>query len=170
MKIKENLIFLGMMGSGKTSIGLIVSQKLNRNFIDIDQEIEKNLEMKISEIFEIKGEEYFRRIEEKVTLNMLKKKNNVISLGGGAFLNKNIKNEILKNHISFWLNWSPQTLVNRIYKSAKRPIALNASKNDLIEMINKRSKIYSKALYKIDCENLTKNKIVEEILKIYETN
>ena len=85
-------------------------------------------------------------------------------------MNKNIKNEILKNHISFWLNWSPQTLVNRIYKSAKRPITLNASKNDLIEMINKRSKIYSKALYKIDCENLTKNKIVEEILKIYETN
>ena len=85
-------------------------------------------------------------------------------------MNKNIKNEILKNHISFWLNWSPQTLVNRIYKSVKRPITLHATKNDLIEMINKRSKIYSKALYKIDCENLTKNKIVEEILKIYETN
>ena len=170
MKIKENLIFLGMMGSGKTSIGLIISQKLNRNFIDVDQEIEKNLGIKISEIFETKGEEYFRKIEEKTTLNMLKKKNSVISLGGGAFLNSNIKNEILKNHISFWLYWNPQTLVNRIHKSVKRPIALNATKNDLIEMINKRSKIYSKALYKIDCENLKKSKIVEKILKIYETN
>jgi len=170
MKIKENLIFLGMMGSGKTSIGLIISQKLKLNFIDVDQEIEKNLGMSISEIFKTKGEGYFRKIEEKTTLNILKKKNNVISLGGGAFLNDNIKNEILKNHVSFWLNWNTQTLVNRIHKSAKRPITLNATKGDLIEMINNRSKIYSKALYKINCENLTKNKIVEKILKIYETN
>ena len=170
MKIKENLIFLGMMGSGKTSIGLLISKKLNRNFIDVDHEIEKNLDMKISEIFKMKGEDYFRKIEEKITLSMLKKKNNVISLGGGAFLNNNIKNEILKNHISFWLDWRPQTLANRIYKSAKRPITHKATKNDLIEMINKRSKIYSKALYKINCENLTKNKIVEKIIKIYESN
>ena len=157
-----------MMGSGKTSIGLIISKKLNRNFIDVDKEIEKILDMKISEIFKTKGEDYFRKIEEKITLSMLKKKNNVISLGGGAFLNNNIKNEILKNHISFWLNWNPQTLINRIYKSVKRPITHKASKNDLIEMINKRSKIYSKALYKIDCENLSKNKIAEKIIKIYE--
>ena len=159
-----------MMGSGKTSIGLIISQKLNRNFIDIDQEIEKNLDMKISEIFMTKGEEYFRKIEEKTTLNLLKKKNNVISLGGGAFLNNSIKDEVLKNHISFWLNWNPQTLVNRIYKNDKRPMTYNATKNDLIEMINKRSKVYSKALYKIDCDNLSKNKIVEKILNIYETD
>ena len=159
-----------MMGSGKTSIGLIISQKLNRNFIDIDQEIEKSLDMKISEIFMTKGEEYFRKIEEKTTLNLLKKKNNVISLGGGAFLNNSIKNEVLKNHISFWLNWNPQTLVNRIYKNVKRPMTYNATKNDLIEMINKRSKVYSKALYKIDCDNLSKNKIVEKILNIYETD
>ena len=159
-----------MMGSGKTSIGLIISQKLNRNFIDIDQEIEKNLNMKISEIFMTKGEEYFRKIEEKTTLNLLKKKNNVISLGGGAFLNNSIKNEVLKNHISFWLNWNPQTLVDRIYKNVKRPMTYNATKNDLIEMINKRSKVYSKALYKIDCDNLSKNKIVEKILNIYETD
>ena len=168
MKIKENFIFLGMMGSGKTSIGLIISKKLNRNFIDVDKEIEKILDMKISEIFKTKGEDYFRKIEEKITLSMLKKKNNVISLGGGAFLNNNNKNEILKNHISFWLNWNPQTLIHRIYKSVKRPITHKASKNDLIEMINKRSKIYSKALYKIDCENLSKNKIAEKIIKIYE--
>ena len=159
-----------MMGSGKTSIGLIISQKLKRNFIDIDQEIEKNLDMKISEIFMTKGEEYFRKIEEKTTLNLLKKKNYVISLGGGAFLNNSIKNEVLKNHTSFWLNWNPQTLVNRIYKNVKRPMTYNATKNDLIEMINKRSKVYSKALYKIDCDNLSKNKIVKKILNIYETD
>ena len=104
MKSKENLVFLGMMGSGKTSIGLIVSKKLNLEFFDIDQEIEKELKNKISKIFETKGEDYFRKMEENITLKILKKNKCVISLGGGAFLNKNIKNEILANHISFWLN------------------------------------------------------------------
>ncbi len=101
MKLKENLIFLGMMGAGKTSIGLIVSKKLKLNYVDVDQEIEKELGMKIQKIFETKGENYFREIEEKITLKILKKNNFIISIGGGAFLNQNIKREILRNHISF---------------------------------------------------------------------
>ena len=67
MKSKENLIFLGMMGSGKSSIGALVSKKLNINFIDIDKEIEKKLGMTILEIFQNNGEKYFRQIEEKIT-------------------------------------------------------------------------------------------------------
>ena len=85
MKLKKNLVFLGMMGSGKTSIGLIVSKKLKSNFIDIDEEIEKKIGMKISKIFETKGENFFRELEEKITLKILQKSNCVISLGGGAF-------------------------------------------------------------------------------------
>ena len=169
MKSKENLVFLGMMGSGKSSIGSIISKKLKLNFIDIDKEIERELGTKIYKIFENKGENYFRKIEEKITLKILKKNNCVISLGGGAFVNKKIKKEILENHISFWLNWEINTLVNRIKNSVKRPIAFKASKIELINLIKKRSNIYSKALYKIDCENLSKNEIVKNILKIYET-
>ena len=74
MKSKKNLVFLGMMGSGKTSIGLIVSKKLNIEFIDIDKEIETKLGMKITQIFEDKGEKYFRGIEEEITLKILKNK------------------------------------------------------------------------------------------------
>tara|TARA_B100000902_G_scaffold167928_1_gene162645 strand:+ start:1337 stop:1849 length:513 start_codon:yes stop_codon:yes gene_type:complete len=170
MKSKENLVFLGMMGSGKTSIGLIVSKKLNLDFFDIDQEIEKDTGMKIFKIFEIKGENFFREIEEKITLNVLKKRKCVVSLGGGAFLNKNIKKEILENHISIWLNWDIKTLISRINNNKKRPIAFNATKNELIDIIKKRSIIYSKALYKINCENFTKNEIAKKIINIYETD
>ena len=170
MKSKENLVFLGMMGSGKTSIGLIVSKKLNLDFFDIDQEIEKDTGMKIFEIFEIKGENFFREIEEKITLNFLKKRKCVISLGGGAFLNKNIKKEILENHISIWLNWDIKTLISRINNNKKRPIAFNATKNELIDIIKKRSIIYSKALYKINCENFTKSEIAKKVMNIYETD
>ena len=170
MKSKENLIFVGMMGSGKSSIGLIVAQKLNLDFIDIDKEIEKELGISIKKIFETKGEGYFRKFEEKITLKKLKLKSMVVSLGGGAFVNKDIRNEVLKNNISFWLNWKNEILVNRIKNSEKRPLTINATDSELIDLIKKRSKIYSKALHEIKCDNLSKNEIVKKIIKIYETN
>ena len=170
MKSKENLVFLGMMGSGKTSIGSLVSQKLNISFIDVDQEIENKIGMKIHKIFKIEGEKYFRKIEENMTLKILKKNNTIISLGGGAFLNHRIKREVLENHISFWLNWDINTLVKRIENNQRRPVAFNSTKNELIELIKKRSIVYSKAMYTIECENLTKDQIVKNILEIYETH
>ena len=97
MKSKENIVFLGMMGSGKTSIGSIVSKKLKLDFYDTDQHIEKLLNTKISKIFQDKGEKFFRKYEEKITLQILQNKNIIVALGGGAFLNKKIRNEILQN-------------------------------------------------------------------------
>ena len=170
MKSKKNLVFIGMMGSGKSSIGSMVSKKLNLNFFDIDELIEDDQKMKVSKIFEIKGETFFRNIEKKTTLNILKNKKSVVALGGGAFITQAIKNEVLENHLSFWLNWNIDTLVNRIKNSKKRPLAFNSSKNELIEIIKKRSIIYSKALYKIDCENFTKQQITRKIIDIYEAN
>ena len=170
MKSKENLVFLGMMGSGKSSIGSMVSKKLNIDFVDVDQEIEKKIGMSISKIFKNEGETFFREIEELTTLKLLKKTKTVISLGGGAFLNNKIKKEVLDNHLSFWLKWDTKTLVSRIKDSQKRPVAFKAPKNELINLIKKRSIVYSKAMYKIDCENLTKDEIVKNITKIYETN
>jgi shikimate kinase/shikimate kinase/3-dehydroquinate synthase len=170
MKSKENLIFLGMMGSGKSSIGSLVAKKLQLNFIDIDNEIETELGLSIKKIFETKGENYFRKFEEKITLKKLKLNPVVISLGGGAFTNRNIRKEVIKNHLSFWLNWSDEILVNRIKNSKKRPLVSNASENEIIDLIKKRSNIYAKALYKIECDSLTKKEIVEKILNIYEAH
>ena len=170
MKLKENLVFLGMMGSGKSSIGLLIAKKLKLDFIDIDHEIEKELGMSIKKIFEKKGEGYFRKFEEKITLKKLKFNSTVISLGGGAFENKNIRKEILKNNISFWLNLNTEILLNRIRNSKKRPLVSNSTENELIDLIKKRCNIYSKALYEIKCDNLTKNELVKKILKIYEAH
>ena len=170
MKSKENLVILGMMGSGKSSIGLLIAKKLKLNFIDIDKEIEKELSLSISKIFEIKGEDFFRKFEEKMTLKKLKTSSAVISLGGGAFINKNVRQEVLKNHISFWLNWDSEILLNRIRNSKKRPLAFNSTENELINLIKKRSNTYSKALYEIKCDRMSKSEIVKKVLKYYETN
>ena len=170
MKSKKNLILIGMMGSGKSTIGSLISKKLNVKFIDIDSVLQDVTKMKIVEIFEKKGKNFFRNLEEKITLKLLNSTNNVISLGGGGFINEKIRNEVLKNNFSFWLNCDTQTLLNRIKKNQRRPIAFNLSDNELTELIVKRTKIYSKAQFKINCHKLTKTEIVKKILKIHERN
>ena len=76
----------------------------------------------------------------------------------------------LKYHLSFWLNWDDKILLNRIKNSSKRPLAVKALDNELIDLIKKRSNIYSKALYEIKCDNLSKHEIVKKILNIYENH
>ena len=79
-----------------------------------------------------------------------------------------VRKEILSNHTSIWLSWNSKILVNRIKDSIKRPLAINY-KNQIIDLI-KRSNIYSKALYKINCDDLSKDEIVNKVINIYETN
>ncbi len=170
MNLKKNLVFLGMMGSGKSSIGLLISKKFNLKFIDVDSIIENETKTTITNIFKDKGENYFRNLEEKITIKILQTNNCVISLGGGAFLNNKIRKEILTNHLSFWLNWDIKTLLLRIRKNKKRPLAINTTDNELITLIKNRSKIYSKAKFKINCNNLTKTEIIKIISKFNDLN
>ncbi len=76
----------------------------------------------------------------------------------------------MKNHLSFWLNWDTKILLTRIKNNNKRPLTINTSDSELIDLVKKRSISYSKALYEIKCDNLTKNQIANKIIKIYETN
>ena len=170
MNLNKNIVLLGMMGSGKSTIGYLLSKNINFNFLDVDNFIEKEEGLKIYDIFQKKGESYFRNLEEKITLKLLTNNKNIISLGGGVFVNKNIRKEILKNHTSFWLSWKNSTIIKRILKSKKRPIAFNSSKNNLKKLIRQRSDIYNLANYKINCETLTKNMIIKNIIELYEKN
>jgi len=166
MKINNNLILIGMMASGKSTIGRLLAKKLNLRFYDTDFIIEKKTKMKIYEIFKKKGETEFRNLEEKITLKLLKKSNCVISLGGGAFLNNKIRRVVQNSGTSICLDWSHKTIINRIKKNNKRPIALNLTSNEIKDLIINRSKIYSEAKYKINCENMKKIQIVNMIVKI----
>ena len=170
MNSKKNLVFLGMMGSGKSSIGFLVSKKLNLTFTDIDNLIEEKAGMSITQIFKKKGEDHFRGLEEKVTLKVLKNIDEVVALGGGGFINYKIRNEVLVNHFSFWLKWDESILLKRIKGSKKRPLAFQATDQAIKKLIKKRTKIYSKAQFKINCNKLTKAEIVKEIIRIYEYN
>ena len=166
--MNKNLVLIGMMGSGKSTIGKEISKKSSLKFKDIDQLIENSEKMKVRDIFDQKGEDFFRVVEEKIVLKTIKLPGQVIALGGGSFLNKKIRLEVLKNSISFWLNWKNDVIIDRISNSKKRPKLDFLNKKDIINLINLRSKIYLKADYKVNCDSLNKIQITKKILKIYE--
>ena len=170
MKLNKNLVLVGMMGSGKSSIGNILSKKLQFEFIDTDNKIEEIEKKTISEIFKLNGEKYFRNIEEIISLKSLKINNRVISLGGGGFANPSIRKYTLKKCISVWLNWKHETLINRIKNSKKRPLAMKLSNLELQNLIIKRSAMYNLSDYKINCDKLNKKQIVEKIINFYENS
>ena len=170
MKSKKNLVLIGMMSSGKSTIGELLAKKLNFKFFDIDKIIENETKMKITEIFKIKGENFFRNLEEKTTIKLLNFSDVVISLGGGGFVNETIRKETNTKSKTFWLDWNLDTLISRIRKKNNRPIALALNNNELKNLIIKRSKYYSKAKYKINCQKLTKPEIIKKILNLYEAS
>ena len=167
---KKNLILLGMMGVGKTTIGRLLAKKLNLDFYDIDQIIEKENNMKISDIFKKKGEIFFRKQEESITINCLQKKHSVISLGGGAFVNENIRQNVLLKARSFWLTTSIGILKSRIKSNKRRPVINQIGLKNIEDLFKKRKEFYSLADHKIECEKLTLNQISDKIIKLYENN
>ncbi len=167
--MKKSLVLTGMMGVGKSTLGKVLSLKLNSKFIDVDKLIEKREKMSIQNIFKAKDEKYFREIEEKITLEVLDTFPAVIALGGGAFINRNIRDKVLKRSISFWLDSNINTLLKRMSNKKKRPLIDKESpKAELIKLYAKRKDAYKMADHKIDCSKYTKNEIIKQILKAYE--
>ena len=167
--MKKNLVLLGMMAVGKTTLGKIVAKKQELEFIDIDANVEKKNLMTINEIFKKEGEKFFRIEEEKEVLKSLKKNNCVIALGGGAFMNKTIRENILKNAISIWLDVDISILNERVKWNLKRPLLLKKENSQKIleELYDKRKEFYKLANHKIVCNKLVKEDVVEKIIALY---
>ena len=156
-----------MMGVGKSTLGKIVAKKLGLEFIDTDNRIEKKCSMKIYEIFKKKGEKFFRLEEEKEVLKSLDKNNCVIALGGGAFINENVRNSILKSAISIWLDNDLKIISKRIKWNKKRPLMdIENSQRKIKNLYAERKNIYKLANYRVDCKNLSKENIVEKIISL----
>ena len=157
------------MGVGKSTLGKIVAKKLALGFVDTDLNIEKKCSMKIWEIFENKGEDFFRIEEEKEVLQSLKKRGVVIALGGGAFMNNDVRKSVLKNSLSFWLDLNIKTISKRIKWNKKRPLIYNKNPEEIVnKLYSERKNIYKLANYKINCNDLAKKVVVEKIIDYYE--
>ena len=157
------------MGVGKSTTGKSVADKLSMKFIDIDKIIEKKESLSVNAIFEKKGENYFRDIEEKITIEEVKKNNSVISLGGGAFINSKIRELVLKKCISFWLDLHPKLIEKRVKSSKRRPLLNNNNLSETLEKIYyERKEIYNLANFKIDCNKIELDQIASKIINLYD--
>ena len=141
-KILMIFYLIGMMGSGKSSVGKVLANKLQFSIIDIDKEIEKNEKLSIKEIFEEKGENYFRKIESKY---LLRKRNSaVVSCGGGIVLNKKNREFLRTNGYTIYLKSSIPTLEKRLLNENGRPLLSNDNlKETLINIYSKRKTLYT---------------------------
>ena len=168
--MNKSLVLTGMMGVGKSTIGRLIAKRLKIKFIDVDKVIEKKEKKTIKRIFEDNGEKYFRKLEEKTTLKILKNNRSVIALGGGAFINKEIRQKVLSSCVSVWLKVDLDKLIKRYNKNDRRPLLDKKKLNtDVKRIYQSRKKIYSLANFKINCDNIDKIKIEKKILNFYES-
>ena len=160
----KNICLIGLMGSGKTMIGKNLSRVLKRKHIDTDKVIENRYKKTISNIFENHGETYFRQIEEKIVMEVLKKKNYVVSLGGGSILSKNVRELLKKKNITIYLKVKTSELEKRLANSKKRPLlAKNNLKDNLTKILESRKSFYKIADFIIQNNN-DPNRAISDIL------
>ncbi len=163
---------VGYMGSGKSHISKILGEKINFKIFDLDKEISKKKNKTIPEIFEKKGEIYFRKSEKETLEELLATQENcIISLGGGTPVYYNNMEILNNNSITIYLRANIGTLVQRLSKQKeKRPLIARISDEDLPEFIAKhlfeRNIFYNKAQYVVDTDHKTPEEIVEEITTI----
>ena len=159
-----NIYLVGFMGSGKSTLGILLSNSLNFNFIDTDKLIEKRNSMSISNIFKTKGELFFRNEETKIIKAIIKLNKTIVSTGGGMpCFNNNI--ETLNKHgKTIYLDYDIDSLYLRLKDDNKRPLLNNKSlKRKIQELLNIRREIYNKCNYTILCQNLNQDEVLREI-------
>ena len=143
---KKNIALVGLMGSGKTVLGKKLAKSQNLKFYDSDKTIENITKLTINDIFSKYGENYFRKIEKEVAVDLLKKNNSIISLGGGSILDSNVRKYIKKNSFSVYLKVDLDTLTERLKNSKKRPLLTNVDiKKKLIELYEERKNFYKES-------------------------
>lgn len=163
----KTIVLIGMMGSGKTTIGKLLGEKLTLRSIDIDVIIEQNEKRTVSEIFQNEGEKYFRNIERETIKKNFTNKDLIISLGGGAFEDQLTQELLLKNSTVIYLKTSPNVILERIKNNTNRPLLKNQMTVEKIQsIILQRQKNYELANITILTNNKNTDKIVEEILGV----
>lgn len=162
---EKSIVFIGFMGVGKTTIGRLVAKKLYRHFIDIDEEIEKEYGIPTSEIFKQIGEAAFRAKEKEMITQLSKKKLAVISVGGGAFLQEDIREACLKNCIVFFLDLSWDYWKDRISLIIdSRPVLQGRNIDEILELFNSRQEIYQFHHSKVKTDNQDAEEIADYIV------
>jgi shikimate kinase len=133
--INDNIFFVGLMGAGKTTIGKLLAKKLKKTFYDTDHEIEKKLGVKVSVIFELEGEEGFRKRETQMIDELTNKKDIILATGGGAVLSEENRRLLKERGKVIYLNAKPQHLAKRMAFDKDRPLLQQGNMLDTLNSL-----------------------------------
>ncbi|MFC1624064.1 shikimate kinase [Candidatus Omnitrophota bacterium] len=160
----RNIVLVGFMGTGKTAAGKKLAGRLNREFLELDEIIEDRVGLSIREIFEKKGEPYFRRVEKDIVREASDREGIVISAGGGAVIDEENFKNLKKNSVIICLGASPDVILERTKNLATRPL-LNVPdpKKKIESLLKERAPYYKKADFCINTDNLSIEEVAERI-------
>jgi len=162
---KRNLVFIGLMGAGKSAIGRLTAQALGIPFVDSDHEIERVSRMTISDLFARYGEDEFRALETRVLKRLLRSGPRVVSTGGGAYINERSRRQIKKGGLTVWLNAELDVLWERVNKRDTRPLLKTENPRQTLEnLMNARYPIYAEADLTVLSRDVKKETMVEDVL------
>lgn len=163
---RRNLVFVGLMGAGKSAIGRLVAQQLKIPFVDTDAEIERVSRMSISELFASYGEDEFRALEKRVIKRLLRGSPKIVSTGGGAFINDGTRRHIKRGSLSVWLKADLDVLWERVNKRDNRPLLKTENPRATLQaLMERRYPIYQEADITIESRNVRTDIIVNEVLE-----
>jgi shikimate kinase len=165
----RSIVLVGLMGAGKTAIGRRVAQALGLDFVDSDHEIETVSRMTIPELFERYGEPEFRALEERVVTRLVKDRSQVVSTGGGAYMNANTRAAIAENGISVWLKADLDTLMARVAKKPNRPLLKAPDPRAVMEkLMAERYPVYAQADITVMTRDVKREEIMSEVIQAIE--
>ena len=166
----QNIALIGFMAVGKSAVGRNLAKRLGRRFVDLDRLIEKSAGMKVRQIFEQKGEAYFRQLEKQALAQVLAKDGQVIASGGGVVLDDDNLAMLREQTLLVGLSASTETILRRVGDRATRPLLKGADRRERIEELFKsRQARYAQAHVTIDTGDLTLNQVVDKIIEISQT-
>lgn len=162
----RSIVLVGIMGSGKSTVGRRLAQRLGLPFVDADTEIEKAANMTISEIFASHGEAYFRSGEERVIARLLQQGPQILATGGGAYMSEATREAIQKDGVSVWLKADLDTVMARVRKRSNRPLLQNPDpEGTLRALLAVRDPVYAQADLCVYSRDVPHEVVMEEILR-----
>lgn len=168
---QPNIVLIGFMGTGKSSVGKRLSSQLRMRYVDIDSIIEQDSQRLITDIFEEDGEDYFRKLESEAVNNVSNYDNHVISTGGGVVLRESNISRLKENGVVFCLTATPEEIFKRVSHHTHRPLLQTPDAMDTIRtMLSERKPYYEKADYMIHTTGRTFDEIISHIKGIFYRN
>lgn len=166
----RNIVLVGFMGTGKTTVGELLAQQTGMPLLDMDSLIVGKAGKSINDIFAQDGEPHFRSLERELVRELASSQGHVISTGGGIVLNPDNVTDFERSGLVVCLLASPETILNRVRHDTARPLLAGDKEAKIIELLERRKPLYEAVAHRIDTDGLRPEEIAEGIIRLYETN